>query len=177
MNKKAKNIVLMLLVCIVLVIVSVAITAFVTSRSGTTENVSEKKIVQEDTKLQIISTVENNEWIVVETTYGRFCYPRAFMDVIAVETAVVSGDECLKFMSEIDGISTAVYTIYYDSNEGVLCGHQVLPNDEKVNVSVVFEDAPDQISDDWKTTFYAVQETFNDVIVSMSEDSRFTAVE
>ena len=176
MNKKAKNIVLMLLVCVVLVVLSATITTFVTSQSSKSENAFEK-VGQEDTKLQILSSVENNEWIVVETTYGKFCYPRAFMDVMAVETAVVSGEECLKFMSEIDGISTVVYTIYYDSNEGVLCGHQVLPNDEEVNVSVVFEDAPAKISDDWKTTFYAVQETFNDVIVSMAEDSRFTAVE
>ena len=176
MNKKVRNIVLMLLVCVVLVVLSVTITVFVTSKISTTENVPEK-IVQEDTKLQILSTVEEDESIVVETTYGKFGYPKAFMDVMAVETAVVSGDECLKFISYLDGIPADVYTIYFDSNNGSICGHQVLPGDKKVNVSVVFADAPDQISDDWKTTFYAVQETFNDVIVSMAEDSRFTVAE
>lgn len=176
MNKKTKHIVLMLLICIVLVVLSVVITAYVTTQSSTTENVSEK-VVQEDIKLQILSTDEDDESIIVETTYGKFSYPRAFMDVISVETAVDSEDECLKFISEIDGNPTVLFTIFYDSNKGVHCGQQVLPNDKEVNVSVVFEDAPEQISDDWKTTFYAAQEIFNDVIASMEEDGRFTVAE
>ena len=172
MTKKTKNIVLMVLVCVVLVVLSVVITSVVTSQKFTTENVSDK-IVQEDANLKILSVIENNESISVETTYGSFNYPRAFMDVISVDTDVASGDECLKFMAQIDGDSIDVYTIYYNSSKGVLCGYQVLPDDREVTVSVVFEDITENISDEWKTTFYAVQETFNDVIVSMAQDSRF----
>lgn len=174
MTKKAKNIVLMLLVCAVLVVLSVVLTSVVTSKNASIENVSEK-IVQEETNLKILSVIENNESISVETTYGSFNYPRAFMDVISVDTDVASGDECLKFMAQIDGDSIDVYTIYYNSSKGVLCGYQILPDDREVNVSVVFEEVPENISDEWKTTFYAAQETFNDVIVSMSQDSRFIA--
>jgi hypothetical protein len=34
---------------------------------------------------------------------------------------------------------------------------------------------PEGINEDWEATFYAVQETFNDVLYSMGEYNSFTA--
>ena len=63
------------------------------------------------------------------------------------------------------------YTIYFNEPKGVPCG--ILKMSEEIPVTVEFENAPKKLDDDWLITFNAVQETFNDVLLSMSENNDF----
>jgi len=143
-------------------------------------NAAEGNADTSDEKTLIIeSIVEEADWIVVTTSHGKFKYPFAFSDLINVEEIKSSnGDVGVVFSMLMEEEKIPVYTILYGSNKGSVCGSLSLLNDkEPISVSVVFNDVPDGFSDDWKKTFYAVQETFNEVLFSMEEGGNFAIVE
>lgn len=123
-------------------------------------------------KFGIISITEDNEWVNVETTYGKFRYPFAFSDLVKVEAEDEGDSQSLEFSALIDDEYTIIYTINYNSDEGMPCG--ILMLDKEIPVSVEFEEISDTLNDDWASTFYAAQETFNDVVSSMAENENFT---
>ena len=132
-------------------------------------------------KLEVLSDKEDSNWVQVETTYGTFRYPAAFSDIIKVNTVTEKESAQLQVMLLTGEVELAVYTLYYNyegNDAAIPCGKLKLTDEsEEMTVSVVFENAPESLSADWLSTFYAVQETFNNVIVSMAEDSRFVAAE
>ncbi len=125
--------------------------------------------------LSIMSITEDGDWIVVETTYGVLRYPFAFSDVIEVEAFNEGETSQLRFYTKIEGQKIKNYTIHYNDNEGTAFG--TLKKEKKIPLSVVFEEPPAELQEDWKTTFYAVQETFNDVLKSMEENEKFFGVD
>lgn len=126
-------------------------------------------------ELQILSTTEDNSWVTVETTYGTFRYPFAFSDLITVKADSNDASASLQFTADVDGEMTVIYTIYYNEENGHPCGTLKLAEDEDpVTVSVVFAELPADMPEASKPTFFATQETFNDVLTSMKEDSRFS---
>ena len=132
----------------------------------------EKEIFPE---LEILNTTDTKDGVVVETTYGTFRYPYAFSDIVSVNA--VNGEESAQLQVSVimEDSSFVVYTIHYNEEIGSVCGKLKLDGyEDEIDVSVEFEEASDAVPEDWLTTVYAVQETFNDVINSMSEDSRFT---
>lgn len=128
-------------------------------------------------ELKIISTKESDNWVVVETTYGEFQYPAAFSDIIKLESITKDNSSQLQFFARIDEGDVLVYTIYYNNNIGERFGKLKLSENNEIAVFFVFEKADGTNSSDWLDTFYAIQDTFNDVKNSMSEDSRFTILE
>ena len=129
------------------------------------------------TVYEIESIEEVGEFVVVTTSYGVFKYPYAFSDLIAIEALETGSSAQLQFFVRMEDEKNPIYTIYYNSGEGSLCGNLELSEDEKLSVWVVFADMPEGLSDDWQQTFYAVKETFNDVLFSMAEDPKFCLVE
>ena len=126
-------------------------------------------------ELQILSTTESNSWVTVETTYGTFRYPFAFSDLITVKADSNDSSASLQFTADVDGEMTVIYTIYYNEENGHPCGTLKLAEDEDpIIVSVVFAELPADMPEASKPTFFATQETFNDVLTSMKEDSRFS---
>jgi len=132
-------------------------------------------------KLEVVNSAEESAWVNVETTYGTFRYPAAFSDIVKVEGVTGEASAELKVLLVTDEGDLPVYTLYYNNEENstaIPCGKLKLDSEtEEMLISVVFENAPEDLSADWQSTFYAVQETFNDVIFSMEEDSRFTAAD
>lgn len=129
-------------------------------------------VPQTEGGLSIQSVTESGDWVTVKTSLITFRYPFAFSDIIEVEpfnSGVVSE---LRFYSKIDGKRILNYSILFNGSKGVPCG--TLKNKEETPVSVEFEEAPKKLSDDWLNTFYAVQETFNDVLKSMEESKNFS---
>lgn len=173
-NKKFRIIVLAF--CVVLVLMTVAC-----SSDEAFEDISGSAAASgvEDTglpELKIISSTEGKEWVVVDTTYGTFRYSVAFADIMSVETVNQNNAAQLKFFAQIDGSNVLIYTIHYNANIGTPCGRLSLDDNHKdIPVFVEFEHISGSIHADWLSTYYAVEETFNDVIGSMSENSGFNA--
>ncbi len=127
--------------------------------------------------LVLLSVKEQGEWVMVETSYGAFRYPTAFADILAPEVVCYDNVAQIQFIAQIAEQSLVAYTLHYRAATGIRCGTLRLPNTtEEIAVSVEFAEV-DHIPADWQDTFYAVQETFNDVVSSMAEDSRFVREE
>lgn len=143
--------------------------------------IAQTTVAQTDTShlvAEILSITENDEWVEAKTTLGAFRYPTALADVLRVE-AVSQGDTAaLRFVARLAERDITVYTIHYNKAAGIRCG-TFKPSDtaEELAVYADLAEAPDDVDADWTATFYAAQETFNDVLSSMAEDSRFTRQE
>ncbi|MBQ8029477.1 MAG: hypothetical protein IJ262_08755 [Clostridia bacterium] len=168
MSKKQKKIVIILSVlCAAFILFDVVLYFSLNSRqlnNGSSEN-------NDGTGLSIVSYTENGEWMEVETSYGKFHYPFAFSDIIKIEAVNKGVSAQLRFSAKIEDKIIDAYTIYFNEPKGVPCG--ILKMSEEIPVTVEFENAPKKLDDDWLITFNAVQETFNDVLISMSENNDF----
>lgn len=189
MLKNKKNIVIIVVLTLVVIIgVVIGISVFHGSQGGpegeqnqTDQGNTEQNNTEQDQidlpELQIISTAEVEDLVVVESTYGTFHYPFAFSDIIGVKTINQETSSKLQFFARIDGEEVVIYTIHYNDAVGDRCGTLRLEDNAEVEVFVEFTDAPTSLSSGWLTTFYATQETFNDVLFSMSDDGQFVIAE
>lgn len=127
---------------------------------------------------KIESINEESEWVTFCTTFGSFRYPYAFSDLIVVE-AQGYNDYCeLKFSFRNQNEIVSIYTMRFNSKVGSMCGTLTVPNsDLSVPVSVMFSELPKDFSEDEKRSFYATQETFNDVVFSWDENNNFEIAE
>jgi len=166
------------IVAVILAICAIMMTFMFTSckkENDDTKDPAEAAVMPE---LKIEATSESGSWIVVETTYGEVRYPYAFSELISVNATSSKDSAHLQFVAEINGEDVVVYTIYYNEEIGSRLGEFDLGGEVgRVSVSVVFETASDLIPEEWLSTFYATQETFNDVLTSIGEDIRFTEAE
>ncbi len=125
----------------------------------------------ENNGLSVMSVTESGEWMIVKTSYITLRYPFAFSDIIDVEAYNDESVSQLRFYSNLDGKKILNYVIYFNSDEGIPCG--TIKLNGEIPVSVELKDVPRKLSKDWASTYYAVQETFNDVLKSMKENSNF----
>ena len=130
-------------------------------------------------ELRIETTNENDKWVVVGTTYGTFRYSSAFSDIISVKAVQHDAASNLVFTAAIDEKEIPLYTVHYnDDGEGIPLGTlQFTDASVVMQISISIADAPKDLTDNAMRTFNAAQETVNDVIVSLCEDSRFTLAE
>lgn len=160
-----------LIIAIIMTVAGIAV-GFALGRGSVPDDVSFSS-QNEEGRLSIISTTESGDWVTVKTSFISLRYPFAFSDIIAVEAYNEGLASQLRFYSNLDGKKTLNYVIYFNSNEGIPCGTLKLQGE--IPISVEFEKAPKKLSEDWLNTFYAVQETFNDVIKSMEENGMIPA--
>ncbi len=132
------------------------------------QNTNEKK---EDTGLSITSVKEDGDWIIVNTSYMTLRYPFAFSDIIEVEAYNDESVSQLRFFSNLDDKRILNYVIYFNSDQGIPCG--TLKLNGEIPVSVELKEVPKKLSKEWISTYYAVQETFNDVLKSMEENKNY----
>ena len=137
--------------------------------------------LDEVSELKVLSSIEDDKWIIVDTTYCKFRYPQAYSDVLTVEPANEGNSPRLRFVMQMPDSSAVCYTLIFndpDSKDGIICGTlKTADGSDEMAVSVVFEELPAGLAEEWEATFYAVQETFNDVLGSMGEYGDFTAAE
>lgn len=174
MLKDKKNIAILSLsvLCAALLVAVIAV-SFGKNNNSNSTTMNENS---NTTQLSIINSTENNEWIEVETSYITFRYPSAFSDIIRVE-AINTGDiSQLRFTGKLEDKLIDIYSIHFNNEEGAPCGVLTV-NKNEISVTVDLEAPPENLSADWLTTFNAVQETFNDVLISMSENDNFKIAE
>lgn len=131
-------------------------------------------IIHSEVKELLVQNVtKQDNMVLVETTYGTVRYPFAFSDIMSVEAENHGNYAALEFSAMIDGETYKLYTLYFNSEDGVPVG-TLRYDSETYVVTAEFHDASG-ISDLNMVTFYAAQETFNDVINSLSENENFRA--
>lgn len=169
-----------LVLAVVLAVLGVAVTLCVIYRNGndSAPPAEQSEVHTKPPSLKLLSIAERGEWMVVETSYGFFRYPTAFADILAPEVIDQGTSSQLQFIAQIADRSLVLYSMHYNEERGARCGTLRLSDTvADMPVYVEFAEPPQGVSDDWLNTFYAVQETFNDVLDSMAEDSRFTREE
>ena len=129
----------------------------------------------QEKELQIQNVTEQDDTVLVETTYGTLRYPYAFSDLMSVEAEVFEDYSALNFNATLDGKTVKLYTLLFNMREGVPVGTLEV-EDQMYAITAQFHD-PEGVSDENIVTFYAVQETFNDVVNSLSENEGFTAAD
>lgn len=183
MNTKRKGILAALAVCAaVIMLVAAGCDQKDPPPLDSSENTEQNTpVTPEETglpELKILSTAETNQWVSVETTYGTFRYPFAFSDLITVQATGTDVSASLQFTADVDGEMTVIYTIYYNEEKGQPCGTlKLMEGEDPISVSVEFTELPADMPEVSKPTFFATQETFNDVLASMKEDARFGEVQ
>lgn len=173
----------LIVICCVLMLVLVAL--IVVAARMTTERTQETPDeTQKGSEIQsdlipgpidemVIYTVEEQDDVMcVTTSYGAFSYPYAFSDLLAIEA--VNQDSCvgLTFSVFLEGRSEQVYTLWINSNQGMRAG-TLNREDKAYRVSMEIYDAREGMNEMYTSTFYAVQETLNDVLQSMAAGGDF----
>lgn len=160
-------------VCIGLGAVLVLVIAVLLLLNGNEQQVDDTAAGMKELLVQ--SVTEQDDTMIVETTYGTVRYPFAFSDIMYVEAETFENHAELDFCAMIDGTIHKVYTLLFNGEEGMPVG--TLQNDgETYVVTVQFHDISG-VSEENIATFYAAQETFNDAVNSLSENKSFTATD
>lgn len=124
-------------------------------------------------ELVIQSTTEQEDTVIVSTTYGTLRYPFAFSDIMVVEAKTFEDYAMLEFRAVIDDAEFMLYALYFNGKEGIPVGTLQVDGNIYVITSQLYTE--ENISDDDMVTFYAAQETCNDVLSSLAENQGFTA--
>lgn len=124
-------------------------------------------------ELLVERVTKHEDAMIVETTYGTVKYPYAFSDLINVEAKTFKDYAVLEFSAAIDDTDYKLYTLFFNGEADMPIG-KILVDGKTYAVTAQFHDVSG-ISDDDMVTFYAAQETFNDVVNSLSANEGFTA--
>ena len=121
---------------------------------------------------------EQGEMMVVNTTFCQVKYPFAFADLIQA-TAVQNGDVAsLEFCVLIAGQEYPIFTLHFGGSDGILLGTLAVADEaEARTVYAELFQADVTALDANASTFYAAQECFNDVVISLGENANFAAAE
>lgn len=127
-------------------------------------------------ELKIESIEEQSENTVIKTSYCTITFPSMFYDLIKVDEYFGDGTGCIIFSAYIGNGYETVYTLIFNSETGIDIGTLKLDGvDDPIRVSVNFYEPSEGLSDDALAGFYAAQETFNDVVVSLEKNEGFTS--
>lgn len=147
---------------------------------ATTEAVETTQAATEAAPLQeltVLSTEEQGDMMVVTTSFGQVKYPFAFGDLIQVKAVTDGGVAALEFSALISGEEYPAYAIRFGSGEGIVLGTLEVPGEAEVRMVSAEIYPADAALGDKANTFYAVQESFNDVVASLSENQGFVKAE
>ena len=126
-------------------------------------------------ELTVGEMVRREQSMVIKTSYMDVAFPYAFSDLIYATAVNEERAAALEFRVKTSTMDEKLFTIWFNAASGEPVG-TFDPKDggKKVPVTVVFYNEPAGLSDDDSGTFKATQETFNDVLASMRENSAFS---
>lgn len=116
----------------------------------------------------LLSMEEEEEWIVVNTEYGTIRYPFAYEDMIRIKPVKEAAYGAMEFYAQLPSGTYPIYTIWFGKEQGSPLG--MIANKDGTYVDAfleIFEPAK-KLKDSDLTSFYAAQETVNDVLGSLT---------
>lgn len=125
--------------------------------------------------LTVDSVEQQDTQMVVSTSYAAVQYPFAFSDLIKV-TAVDTEERIqLEFKAALDGKEYPMFALRFGGSEGTMLG--TIDIDEAamdVPVWLIFYSEDPDMDPGSRSSFYAAQESVNDVVASLTENEDFT---
>ena len=129
-------------------------------------------------ELVINSVEQQDNMLVVNTSYGTVRYPFAFSDLIEIIAANQEEQSFLEWYVLLGESKYQLFTITFNGTDGVLLGTMVVENGKSAEpVYMQFFAADEKLEGAELETFSAVQEILNDVIMSLEDNEGFTAAE
>lgn len=127
-------------------------------------------------ELKIESVEEQEEIVLITTSYGTMSYSSAFSELIGTDVYFGDGTGCIIFSARVGGGNQTVYSILFNNESGIDVGELQLDGVESpIRVSVVFYEAPSTLAGDDLISYLAAQETFNDIVVSLDKNEGFSS--
>lgn len=123
-------------------------------------------------EMTVYSVEEQDDVMFVTTSYCDFSYSYAFSDLVVIEPVNEETRVGLAFFALIEGKNEPVYTLWINSDQGIPAG-SLHAGDKTYRVSMELMDPSDDLNEEYLTTFYAVQETMNDVLLSLAAGGSF----
>ena len=118
------------------------------------------------------------ETMVVDTSYLPVEFPYAFSDLIRIHPINQDHQTALSFCALIAGEEQELFTIWFNGKDGQMVGTFDLKDGKKpVPVTLVFYSPDASLQGDDRVTFFATQETVNDVLNAMKLQDGFTYFE
>lgn len=134
--------------------------------------------VQEETGLRVLSVEEVEDMVLLHTTYGVMKYPYAFSDLIVYEISNEEASDQMKFSARIEGVQYPAFVLSFGGSEGFVLGTMTVPGENTPRtVYAELYPADEAALGEQALSFYAAQESFNDVIQSLAENENFTPAE
>lgn len=127
--------------------------------------------------LTLESVEEAEQLMVVTTSYCVVSYPFAFSDIIRVAVEEYAGSEALMFRAYLNGEEYPMFCLVFDGSVGSPAGNLTLSDGSVVSVSVEIFPGEEFLDSDNLHTFYAAQESINDVISSLMDSQWFVPVQ
>lgn len=121
----------------------------------------------------IHSIQEQGQTILVTTSYGTVRYPFAFSDIISVEAVTEEDRAALVFTANINDNFEPIFTLWFNGDTGIICGFMEM-KEGTCPVRVEFMPVPEDLHADYLLTFYAAQESVNEVLSSLNENANYT---
>lgn len=119
--------------------------------------------------LEITEILEEGDLVTVTTTFGTVSYPFAFSDLLSVAVE----EDRLVFNANLEE-AVPVFVIRFDDQAPIRLGSFYFSQTQQtLIVSAELMELPEGM-DASQSGFYAAQETFNDVVNSLSENQNFT---
>ena len=157
--KKIKKYIILLTCCLLF-------TACVEGKGSQSENVISGNEQQSE---YTVDLKQEGEYMVIETQYGEIRYPYAFFDIIAVKKVERDGVLELKFDFETEDCSEEMYVLTIGTENGTKIGAV-----KDTDIFVHVYEQKTKLNDDNQKSFFAAQETVNDVIASVYQWENFT---
>lgn len=127
-------------------------------------------------ELKIDSIEERDNAVLITTSYCTMSYPSAYHELIAADVYYGDGTGCIIFSAITSVGNQTAYSLLFNNESGNEIGKLKLDGvDEAIRVSVVFYPAPETLSGEELTNYYAAQETFNDIVVSLEKNEGFSS--
>ena len=165
-NKTGRDILILLAVTAVLVVtVVVTLTGFDPSQ----EEIAEKLAVVPDDSV-IMSTHEKDDRVIVSTVYGNLNYPFAYSDLLQIVPVTDEGGVALEFYGKLEHGNYLLYTLWLGKEQGKPVGTVFHRNGDAVNVYLEMAKKPWRTKHSDENSFYAAQETVNDILRSFIPD-------
>lgn len=118
-----------------------------------------------------LTVEQEGQMMVITTSYCVLKYPFAFSDVIRV---TAENQAALLFCAWLNNTEYPMFSIVFDGNGGIPVGTLKLDDGTVVSVTAQLFEADEAMEPDMLKSFYAVQETINDIIQSLAENEHFT---
>lgn len=122
-------------------------------------------------EIVVYAVDEREDAMYVTTSYIDFTYPYAFSDLLVIEPINQENFVGLQF-SLFMGKKEPVYTLWINRDQGMFAG-VLKQGNKKYRVTIEMYNPREDLDETQVPTFYAVQETLNDVLQSMGASGDF----